>query len=67
MVGNVSLVDLICMCSSLFPDSPEFVREKVVHKNPVDVMEGKAVRLGDVLELFDESRAITFYSLTFCF
>lgn len=55
------------MCSSLFPDSPEFLREKVVHKNHIDVMEIKAVRLGDVLELFDESRAITFYSLTFCF
>lgn len=33
------------MCSSLFPDSPEFLREKVVHKNPIDVMEDKVVRL----------------------
>lgn len=29
-VGRVSLIDFICMCPSLIPDSPALLREKTV-------------------------------------
>lgn len=46
------------MGTSLILDSPVFLWEKVVDKNHINVMEGKVIRLGNILESFNESGKI---------
>ena len=43
---------------SLFPDLSMFLLEKVLGENLINVIEGEVVGLGDLLELFNESRGI---------
>jgi hypothetical protein len=42
------------MYSSLVPNSPALLREKVVGENHINVMEGEVVRLGDIMEFFNK-------------
>ncbi|KAK7827719.1 hypothetical protein U0070_019543 [Myodes glareolus] len=38
-VGNISLVDLVCMHPSIFPYLPALFSEKAIGENPTDIME----------------------------
>lgn len=40
------------MDPSLFPDLPLLLREKVAGEDQIDIMKGKVVRLGHILEFF---------------
>lgn len=42
------------MCPGLVPGSSVLLGKKVAGENPVNAMEGETVRLGDLLELFNE-------------
>lgn len=42
------------MCPSLVPDLLALLGEKVVSKNCINIMEGEVVRLGNILEFFNE-------------
>lgn len=46
------------MCPSLVPDSSALLGEKVVGENHINIMEGEVVRLGSILEFFNESGRI---------
>ena len=46
-------MNLICISLSLFLDSPTLLGEDGVRENHIDVMEGKAISLDEVLEFFD--------------
>lgn len=52
------MVGFICVCPSLVPHSPALLREKVVVENHINIMEGEVVRLGNILEFFNESGRI---------
>lgn len=47
------------MHPSIFPDLPAPFREKAIGENPIDVMEGEVVRLGNILEFFTKGRRIS--------
>lgn len=44
------------MHPSLVPDSPALLGEQVAGENQINIMEGEAVRMGNILELFNEGR-----------
>lgn len=58
-VGNISLVDFVCMHPSIFPYLPALFSEKAIGENPIDIMEGEVVRLGSILEFFTKGRRIS--------
>lgn len=52
-MGSVNLVSFVCMYSGLFPALPVLLREKIVGEKHINVMEGEVVRLGTMLEFFN--------------
>lgn len=44
------------MHPSLVPDSSALLGEKVAGENHINIMKGETVRVGNILELFDEGR-----------
>lgn len=44
-----------------------FLRETIVGKNHFNVIDGKVIRLGDMLEFFDESKEVGKYRTLFFF
>lgn len=57
-MGNISWIDFICMCFSLILDLFVFFGENVVGESYIKVTEGKVVRLGDILEIFNKGGRI---------
>lgn len=56
-VGGISLVEFNLMCPHLVPDSPVLLWEK--SEDHINIMEGKDVRLGNLLEFFIKLEELT--------
>lgn len=52
------MVGFICVCPNLVPDSLALLRKKVIVENHINIMEGEVVRLGNILEFFNEGGRI---------
>lgn len=46
------------MHPSIFPDLPALLREKAIGENPINIMEGEVVRLGNILEFVNKGRSV---------
>lgn len=57
-MGGISLVGFICMGPSLVPDSPALFGE-ITGENRINIMEGKVVRLDNILEFFNKGVRIS--------
>lgn len=54
----VGLVYLICIHSSLLPNSPALLGKEIVTENHVYIMESLTTRLCDILKFFNKRRGV---------
>lgn len=60
----ITLVSFTCPYTSLAPDSPVLLGEKVIDENHVTIVKGEVVRLGNTLKSFNQGKELALYNLT---